>query len=95
MTAAPIVEVDLGGVTRKEEIHDRFAAALGFPSYYGKNWDAFWDCVTTLDPMPQRIRIKGVSALAGMLPGEVDHLKRCFDDFRSEPDLQGVTVDIT
>ena len=34
---------------------------LGFPSHYGRNWDAFWDCVR--DPeqsaLPSVLRITG------------------------------------
>ena len=27
------------------ELHQRFQDALDFPDYYGKNLDAFWDCI--------------------------------------------------
>jgi len=29
--------------------HDTFAEALGFPSFYGRNMDAWIDCMTDLD----------------------------------------------
>ena len=41
MTALRTVEIDLGGASTKEEVHNRIAQALGFPDYYGRNWDAF------------------------------------------------------
>lgn len=28
------------------ELHQRFQDALDFPDYYGKNLDAFWDCIS-------------------------------------------------
>ena len=28
------------------ELHQRIEKALGFPDYYGKNLDAFWDCIS-------------------------------------------------
>ena len=28
-----------------DELHERIKIALDFPDYYGKNWDAFWDCI--------------------------------------------------
>ena len=27
------------------ELHQRFQEALDFPNHYGKNLDAFWDCI--------------------------------------------------
>ncbi len=32
----------------KEEIHEYLAEELGFPSYYGKNLDALYDCLTDI-----------------------------------------------
>jgi ribonuclease inhibitor len=94
MSAASTVEVDISGLTKKSALHEHLAAVFGFPDYYGKNWDAFWDCVTTLDPMPGKIRIIGMKSLARVLPDEATHLKKCFDDFRAEPDLKSVAVDL-
>jgi RNAse (barnase) inhibitor barstar len=36
-------------------LHEKLAAALGFPDYYGKNWDAFWDCITDPSHEPPRV----------------------------------------
>ncbi len=39
----------LGGrVTSEPELHESLAEALSFPDYYGKNWDAFRDCLSDL-----------------------------------------------
>lgn len=32
----------------KESLFNEFSQALGFPSYFGRNWDAFNDCVRDL-----------------------------------------------
>jgi RNAse (barnase) inhibitor barstar len=38
-----------GGKTRsKREFLDHAAKVLGFPDYFGKNWDAFADCLTDM-----------------------------------------------
>ncbi len=71
------VEVDFAGVTKKQEVHTRLATALGFPDYYGKNWDAFWDCITSLDATPQKIRVSGLRSLMAELPREATLLKKC------------------
>ncbi len=44
--------VDLANIHTREDLMDRLARALGFPSYFGKNWDAFLDMVTDLSWNP-------------------------------------------
>jgi RNAse (barnase) inhibitor barstar len=36
-------------VTDWESFHDTFAAALGFPDFYGRNLNAWDDCLTHVD----------------------------------------------
>lgn len=38
--------VDLTDCKYVAELHQRFQDALDFPDYYGKNLDAFWDCIS-------------------------------------------------
>ncbi len=38
-----IIELDLTGCKYWSELHERIRKAFGFPEWYGKNWDAFWD----------------------------------------------------
>jgi ribonuclease inhibitor len=40
------LNLDLMGLQSEEEFHDRAAATFDFPPYYGRNRDAFWDCIT-------------------------------------------------
>jgi hypothetical protein len=42
------VAVDLAGAEDKLELLERTAAALYFPSWFGHNWDAWFDCLTDL-----------------------------------------------
>jgi RNAse (barnase) inhibitor barstar len=92
MATTRIIEVDLSGAAKSAEVHERLAAAFGFPSYYGKNWDAFWDCITTLEVMPQKISVRGVKSLSEVLPREAALLKKCLEDFRST--RAGAAIDI-
>jgi RNAse (barnase) inhibitor barstar len=44
--------IDLAGCSDKAEFLLRIAAALGFPAWFGHNWDAFFDCLTDLSWRP-------------------------------------------
>jgi RNAse (barnase) inhibitor barstar len=48
------VRIDLDGCADKSEFLERTAAALGFPSWFGGNWDAFFDCLADLSWRPAR-----------------------------------------
>jgi RNAse (barnase) inhibitor barstar len=47
--------VDLAGCMDKPELLERCAATLAFPSWFGHNWDAFFDCLVDL-PSARRAR---------------------------------------
>jgi len=48
------VRIDLDGCADKAEFLERTAAALGFPAWFGGNWDAFFDCLADLGWRPAR-----------------------------------------
>jgi len=41
-----VVTVDAGNWASEDDLHDDVAAALDFPSYYGRNFDALNDCLS-------------------------------------------------
>lgn len=43
-----IVEIDGTTVSNKFDIFNVFKKQLHFPTYFGENWDAFYDCLTDL-----------------------------------------------
>jgi Barstar (barnase inhibitor) len=43
------VEIDGNKITDWESFHDWFSNTLGFPGFYGRNMDAWNDCMTSLD----------------------------------------------
>ncbi len=45
----PVVRVDTRRITDWPSFHTVFSAAMGFPSFYGRNMNAWIDCVTSLD----------------------------------------------
>jgi len=44
-----IVPIDARKITDEKSFHAVFAEAFGFPTYYGKNMNAWVDCMTSLD----------------------------------------------
>ena len=49
---ASTAQADLTGCLDKETFLTRVAAALAFPDWFGRNWDAFFDCLTDLSWLP-------------------------------------------
>src|SRR3546814_20135940 len=43
-----VAAIDLAGCRDKDDVLDRFAAALQFPDWFGRNWDALADCLGDL-----------------------------------------------
>ncbi|MBR2013147.1 MAG: barstar family protein [Clostridia bacterium] len=39
--------LNLSGCQYIDELHDRIEKALCFPEHYGRNLDAFWDCLNS------------------------------------------------
>jgi len=46
------VRIDLDGCADKADFLERTAGALGFPAWFGGNWDAFFDCLADLGWRP-------------------------------------------
>lgn len=46
------VNIDLDGCVEKADFLDRVSRALGFPAWFGGNWDALFDCLADLGWRP-------------------------------------------
>jgi len=46
------IRIDLDGCRDRGGLLDRTAAACGFPDWFGRNWDALFDCLTDLSWRP-------------------------------------------
>lgn len=44
------IHIDLSSVENKQSLFDVFASTFSFPSYFGNNWDALYDMMSSLDP---------------------------------------------
>jgi RNAse (barnase) inhibitor barstar len=80
------VEIDVSGISTKEELHDILFRQLSFPDYYGCNWDAFDECIRDPDvQLPARVRVRGMGSLTERLPREAKLFRRCASDPQAIP----------
>jgi ribonuclease inhibitor len=68
--------VDLSGINSRDELHERLAQVFSFPDYYGRNWDAFDECIADLAP-PVSIVVTGFESLRFALPHEAELFAKC------------------
>jgi hypothetical protein len=74
------IQIDGSKITDKGSFHDLFSKALGFPTFYGRNMDAWNDCMTSLDAPEDGLSTVHVSTgdvLVLCISGATDLKKRC------------------
>jgi RNAse (barnase) inhibitor barstar len=79
MPRSESVVVDLTLIQSKQALHEALKDALDFPDWYGMNWDAFWDAITGLVEMPQRLRFSGWPSFELRLPREAHQLRSALE----------------
>jgi ribonuclease inhibitor len=89
-----VVRVDVADVKSIAELHERLAAALGFPDFYGKNWDAFWDAITGLVDMPRRLVVCGWRNVVTRWPGDAEMMLRCLRELNQRFPSWGCEVEV-
>ncbi|MFI5493583.1 barstar family protein [Actinoplanes sp. NPDC051859] len=73
--------IDLHGVSSARQLHELLRKELQFPLWYGHNWDAFWDAIRGLVPLPKRITFIGWANLVEALPEDSRKLRELFDKY--------------
>ena len=74
------LEIDVGAAKTAQELHGLLFEAFQFPEYYGRNWDAFDECIRDV-PVPSVIQITHFDVLRSCLPREAELMSRCLEDF--------------
>ena len=68
MREKKVIVLDLNGVKYIDELHERIRLTFGFEEWYGANWSAFWDLLSTEVPAEfTDIEITGLTKLPAEL----------------------------
>ena len=73
-----IIELDLTACKTLSELHERIRVAFDFPEWYGKNWDAFNDLLST-DCDADKVIIKGEKTLSKDFKNSLDIMHKVFE----------------
>jgi len=77
------IELETKDVTDWKSFHATLKEALGFPDFYGRNGNAFIDCLTYDDDMMSVVPPRAGGLLAIKLKDSVDFYARCPEQFEA------------
>lgn len=72
-----LVRIDCDRITDDGSLHDTFSDAFGFPGFYGRNMDAWIDCMTRLDEDMSDVRIDQGQVVTLQLDNYRNFKQRC------------------
>jgi hypothetical protein len=76
-----VFRLNCSKVTDKESFLDAAAQAFGLPPHFGRNWDAFRDCLSTMEWRPGNgyvVVVTGTQAFARAAPDEARIVREIF-----------------
>jgi len=86
------VRIDAGRIKDWPTFHTVFAEAFGFPSFYGRNIDAWIDCLTCLDDPGSgltAVHVNGDGVLSLIVENAGDLKQRCPEQFAALVECSG------
>ncbi|EAD0694745.1 barnase inhibitor [Listeria monocytogenes] len=87
------VTIDLKKVSTKEELQILLKRNLDFPDYYGRNWDAFWDTITGVVELPEKIIFENWLDLEESIPDEANSLKEMLENYNKKCPMMKTEVE--
>ncbi len=81
---ATVVAIPTNRIHDWASFHDVFAEAVGFPSFYGRNMNAWIDCMTSLDDPDagmSRVHVRNGGVLTLQLEDVDDFAARCSEQY--------------
>ncbi len=79
----PIVDISMSQITDWDTFHDTFSAALGFPDFYGRNMNAWIDCLSYEDDGITAFRVEPGDVLTLQLHDCKPFRARCPETFEA------------
>ncbi|TWI69845.1 RNAse (barnase) inhibitor barstar [Pseudoduganella lurida] len=93
MTRQDLVVLDISNIATVRDLHALLAQTLHFPDWYGPNWDAFWDVIIGLVPMPRRLQLVGWNGFAERFPRDALIMQKCLRELAEEYPANASEVD--
>ena len=78
--------IDFSEVNNIMEMHMIIRDSLDFPDYYGRSWDAFWDCITDMYGEKINIEILSYDRVREKFGTNADALVELLHDFKHNYD---------
>ncbi|MFD1811775.1 barstar family protein [Rhodococcus gannanensis] len=78
-----VVVLDGSALAAAEDVFDCYAATFEFPGYFGRNWNAFDECLTTPSGRPTAIHLTVITGAEDLLvdaPHELEVFVRLLDE---------------
>ena len=79
-----MIIIDVTEIRTSNELHGILKKELDFPTFYGMNWDAFWDTITALVELPEKLVFKGWNKIVRHLPNDAEIMKNIFRIFKRD-----------
>ena len=89
--------LDFRNVQYYSEVHTIIKESLDFPDYYGRNWDAFWDCLTDMVGRPIHIEILGLDVVERKFPSSISIMMETFNEikhYRNDKYINDIKIEI-
>ena len=71
----PTLIINVSNVRTTKELHSLLKKKLKFPDYYSEDWDSFWEIISGVVELPNKIRFVGWSELEIRLPEDSNIMK--------------------
>ena len=92
MTSPPVrdrvkrVRINTAAISDEGSFHAEFKRALGFPKFYGANWDAWIDCMSSIsfrEHGMSSVTVAENEAIVLEIPDSDQFRARCPDEYRN------------
>lgn len=77
------VVIDVNEIYTVRALHETLKKQLNLPDFYGMNWSAFWDAITGLIELPEKIVFSGWSNMKSFIPEDAAKLKDIMEQFNA------------